>query len=584
MFCIYCGAQLPDQIKFCGKCGKSLQNVVYSQAQETNSTAAEENTTQPSENKPLCKYCGSPLTVDGATFCDMCGKPIYETPAIQQPSGDSLRTELKKGVSGKRFSFKSNQNHWTPASVFCGLNIKNKCILIAIATLAICVIAILALAANSIYYALPAGRLSIGSRYLADLEYEQAIVEFDRVLKIDPKNVNAYVSKAKAQLALGYIDDAIDTLNEGYELTSSETILSLIFEYENLTYGIITGISCIPEGSTLSKVKVTATKISDSSALNYSEQDFDAGEDIGKKYTTSTNSVGFWSLFLPRGLYSIEFKKSGYTSSAIYCEINPGQVVTTDNVVMYDSSYRSKLMPIRGQVTNGLNYQPVENAEIRFRRGWDNESGNYVRLSSSGSSSGSVTSTPYENEYIVTDSNGYFYAVLPCGTYTAEITKDGFNTSFMNVSTSEQSRSNLLITPHLDENSYRIILTWGETPFDLDSHLLGDYNGRNFEIYFRDKEYDDIAMLDVDDTSSFGPETITLNYNELMGDCHYYVHDFTNSSNSDSEELSYSRAKVIVYKGNNLAGEFSVSPGRVGTKWNVFSIIDGVLVVDDTYS
>ena len=188
------------------------------------------------------------------------------------------------------------------------------------------------------------------------------------------------------------------------------------------------------------------------------------------------------------------------------------------------------------------------------------------------------------NEYVVTDSNGYFYAVLPCGTYTAEITKDGFNTSFMNVSTSEQSRSNLLITPHLDENSYRIILTWGETPFDLDSHLLGDYNGRSFEISYRDKEYDDIAMLDVDDTSSFGPETITLNYNELMGDCHYYVHDFTNSSADDSEELSYSRAKVIVYKGNNLAGEFSVSPGRVGTKWNVFSIIDGALVVDDTYS
>jgi hypothetical protein len=51
----------------------------------------------------------------------------------------------------------------------------------------------------------------------------------------------------------------------------------------------------------------------------------------------------------------------------------------------------------------------------------------------------------------------------------------------------------------------RIVLTWGERPADLDSHIT--YPGNH--IFFRSKKGTD-ANLDVDDTTSFGPETITL--------------------------------------------------------------------------
>lgn len=62
------------------------------------------------------------------------------------------------------------------------------------------------------------------------------------------------------------------------------------------------------------------------------------------------------------------------------------------------------------------------------------------------------------------------------------------------------------------------------------------------------------ARLDLDDTTSFGPETVTmtvdvasLGENELIG---YFVHDYSNRSRPDSRELSLSGAFVRVYSGN----------------------------------
>ncbi|MCW8631650.1 hypothetical protein OQH38_16240, partial [Acinetobacter baumannii] len=53
--------------------------------------------------------------------------------------------------------------------------------------------------------------------------------------------------------------------------------------------------------------------------------------------------------------------------------------------------------------------------------------------------------------------------------------------------------------------SMRIVLTWGEKPLDLDSHL----NYSNQHIYWSNKEGHQ-ANLDVDDRDSYGPETITI--------------------------------------------------------------------------
>lgn len=81
--------------------------------------------------------------------------------------------------------------------------------------------------------------------------------------------------------------------------------------------------------------------------------------------------------------------------------------------------------------------------------------------------------------------------------------------------------------------------------------------------------------MDWDDTKSYGPETITYTWSSDCGDCIYYIYDYTNRGNSESMELSYSSAKVTIYTGNHLVGIYNVPVGIKGTRWNVFSIVDG---------
>lgn len=82
----------------------------------------------------------------------------------------------------------------------------------------------------------------------------------------------------------------------------------------------------------------------------------------------------------------------------------------------------------------------------------------------------------------------------------------------------------------------------------------------------------------------YGPETITLTWTENNGNCSYYVYDFTNRGNSNSTALSYSSAKVVVYKGNTLLNTYNVPIGFSGTTWNVFSINNGDLTTINTIS
>lgn len=113
----------------------------------------------------------------------------------------------------------------------------------------------------------------------------------------------------------------------------------------------------------------------------------------------------------------------------------------------------------------------------------------------------------------------------------------------------------------------RIVLTWGQNPRDLDSHLI--YPGNH--IYFGDKVGTD-ANLDVDDTDSFGPETITINKKRLGESYLYAVQDFTNRIASNSSSLSASDAKVFVYVGSSLVRTYNVPVNKQGNVWAVFRL------------
>ncbi len=62
------------------------------------------------------------------------------------------------------------------------------------------------------------------TKYLAEMNYEQAIVEFDKILEIDPMNVEAYLGKAQAYYEMGDIDKAIEILEYALSLVDDERI------------------------------------------------------------------------------------------------------------------------------------------------------------------------------------------------------------------------------------------------------------------------------------------------------------------------------------------------------------------------
>lgn len=139
------------------------------------------------------------------------------------------------------------------------------------------------------------------------------------------------------------------------------------------------------------------------------------------------------------------------------------------------------------------------------------------------------------------------------------------------------------ITEH---NSIRIVLKWGATPKDLDSHLVGPgmSGSSRFHIYYSQNTYfvngayDSsntlyAADLDYDDTTSYGPEITTI-HKLTPGTYYFYVHDYTNKYIPTSNEMAKSSATVSVYQGSSSSPirRYTVNSNSSGVYWNVCKI------------
>jgi tetratricopeptide (TPR) repeat protein len=92
-------------------------------------------------------------------------------------------------------------------------------------------------------------------------------------------------------------------------------------------------------------------------------------------------------------------------------------------------------------------------------------------------------------------------------------------------------------------------------------------------VYFSHMRGTD-AMLDVDNTQGFGPETITLARKHVGERYVYAVHNFSDRTDPQSARLSMSGAKVFVYVGQTLVKTYYVPPQRMGNLWSVFAVTE----------
>lgn len=83
---------------------------------------------------------------------------------------------------------------------------------------------------------IPENRISrymgAAERYLSEMNYEPAVIEFQKILEIDPMNVDAYLGLAEAYIAMDDKNKAQEVLNNGYNNTRSDDIKGCLDELE----------------------------------------------------------------------------------------------------------------------------------------------------------------------------------------------------------------------------------------------------------------------------------------------------------------------------------------------------------------
>jgi hypothetical protein len=222
-----------------------------------------------------------------------------------------------------------------------------------------------------------------------------------------------------------------------------------------------------------------------------------------------------------------------------------------------------------GTIASSSGGSPIGGITVYFREG-------------SGNTTGEVVAT------VVTNTNGTYSVNLGTGTFTGEIignSGNGYLTSTFTAissSTTYNSSENGVTSPIPTINEIRIVLTWGAQPSDLDSHLLGTLSGGgNLHVYYGSKQYYKnsqlVAQLDIDDTSSYGPETTTImsltNNTNSYGTYKYYVHNYSGNFNAT---LRNSGATVSIYYGGSTSPDvvYQIQSGS-GSElyWDVFTLL-----------
>lgn len=70
--------------------------------------------------------------------------------------------------------------------------------------------------------------MSTAQKYLVEMNYEQAIAEFEKIIELEPNNAEAYLGLAQAYRDSGDIDKAAEVLKKGYDITGDERLKDMI--------------------------------------------------------------------------------------------------------------------------------------------------------------------------------------------------------------------------------------------------------------------------------------------------------------------------------------------------------------------
>ncbi len=273
---------------------------------------------------------------------------------------------------------------------------------------------------------------------------------------------------------------------------------------------------------------------------------------------------GIYYAYAKPGTYTMVFSATGYVTETLY------SVKVTAKAVTYNARLnmvekKEKAGQISGRIIDAFDASSISKATIKIFKGVNNTKGDPVKT-------------------LKSNSNGGYSVKLAPGNYTLLATKSGYTkgtATVICVSGKKRGNQDCTLTPKLNDGEFRVILTWGEYPRDLDSHLVGPApGGGRFHTAFYGKDHRSggtlYANLDVDDTTSYGPETTSV-YKKVNGTYTFYVHDYTNRGSYQSTGIANSGVQIKVYISGRTEPYVFNPPNEDGTLWEVFSVKNGKL-------
>ena len=350
------------------------------------------------------------------------------------------------------------------------------------------------------------------------------------------------------------------------------TVLRLLV-LGSLLVGLMAACSAPPQVSTEGTVSIRVIDAVTSDVLTgVAIQVRPAGGSFSTPQVT-VQANGNYTFKLAAGTgYTIRVARADYlTATFNNVVVVGGQTTVLAQLLLIDVAFDAE-GDASGTITDALSGAALPGATLRLRTDIN-------------TFEGTVIATTTTNAF-----GQYAFTGLDAGYYTAEVAATGYISSFFTLIVlggELNAGQNFSIAPVGSGSLVRIVLTWGQNPQDLDAHLTGPaVGGGRFHVFYDDEVYEvggvTYVELDVDETDSFGPETISI-IQQIAGTYRYSVHDFTNIDESNSSALANSGAQVRVFRGADLVQTFNVPSGG-GTLWTVFELSGNAIVPINTMS
>lgn len=471
--------------------------------------------------------------------------------------------------------------------------------------------------------------MKTANNYYRAGDYENAVLEYENAIAIDDRKESAYLNLASAYVELGDYESAKEAVDRGLLLITSEALEERSIELETLIAANYQDAEARllseEEIGQISEDAVVENTVFDMvAAYTYTEyfRDFgspDSSEKSGEQVILRYDDMDFHAVY-----YDLDHEK------VLDADGSMPVATAKPNMVRFDSLRRifsesgetfalsrEKLQELLGgeaefyqDAESGKWYvtaeykgckvtiETDEQGNVISDTAWNsmeplNRTGLAEDEETEGEVSGYVQDATTGNgmratlkirdrgrktgeviKEIASGPDGSYTFAGMQGVYTAEVGASGYITEYLDLEiTRGQVRTgrNVVLSPEVADGEIRIVLTWGSSPADLDAYAIGTSSGgASFNIHFSNPDVSGVGNLDVDDTSGYGPETITIV--DMGAEFTFSVMDFRLEGT-----MPGSGAQVKVYMPNSTSAVTYTVPSGEGVLWEVFRYENGEL-------